>query len=99
MHDRSPCHRAKSTEEDITAQARFIFDWAVASPDLNPIENVWGLLKRAVNRRNPKDSNELRRCVLDEWEKLDNNIVIGLFNSMTRRVSKLLETQGKYTGY
>ena len=99
VHDGATCHTANSTKQAILAQARRIIDWPAASPDLNPIENVWALLKRAVNRKNPSSKQELKNIIQDEWNKLDNSIVQGLARSMPARLNKLLETKGAYTGY
>ena len=51
--------------------------WPSCSPDLNPIENVWRMLKCAVKRRDPppRSEAELQQALLEEWEKLDINVI------------------------
>jgi hypothetical protein len=36
-------------------------DWRPRIPDLNPVENVWGLLNKNVSKRSPKPMEELER--------------------------------------
>jgi len=36
-------------------------DWPSNSPDLNPIENLWAIVKRNVELRRPKNLSELER--------------------------------------
>ncbi len=44
--------------------------WPAHTPYLNPIENVWRLLKYRVGKRCPRTDAEVRQFVEEEWEKL-----------------------------
>jgi hypothetical protein len=48
-----------------------ILDWPSQSHDLNPIENLWSVMKNIVQKRNPKNLDELRMIILEVWEELD----------------------------
>ena len=49
--------------------------WPANSPDLNPVENVWRLLKQRVAKRFPRTFAELRQYVEEEWAALDYQIL------------------------
>ena len=49
MQDGAPCHTAKSVKQWLgDCEVDYIKDWPGNSPDLNPIENMWGLMKRKL---------------------------------------------------
>jgi len=72
------------------------------SPDLNPIENVWGIVKTEL-KSVPKASNsdELFNQIKCIWNlvSLDNNLINNLYDSMNRRIQTCLAKQGGYTKY
>ena len=44
--------------------------WPAMSPDLNPIEHLWGDLKTVVGRRHPSNLGEIEQFAQEEWAKL-----------------------------
>ena len=78
-----------------------VFPHPAQSPDMNPIEHVWYLIKIAINKRavRPRNEEEMRGALLEEWEKIDINIINKLINSMSNRVQQLVEVKGGCTRY
>lgn len=75
--------------------------WPANSPDLNPIENLWHILRYHVRKRKvqPKNKKELIAALEKEWNKLDMEIVNNLIDSMPRRLQIVIEAKGGYSGY
>uniref|UniRef100_T1IMZ2 Uncharacterized protein n=1 Tax=Strigamia maritima TaxID=126957 RepID=T1IMZ2_STRMM len=68
------------------------------SPDLNPKENAWGLLSRAVNANGQQYNNivELKAAIISKWEEIEQNQLKTLVNSMPNRLFKVIHKQGKF---
>ncbi|GFV53531.1 hypothetical protein TNCV_1177271 [Trichonephila clavipes] len=58
--------------------------WPARSPDLNPIENVLDALGRQVPGRNypPTNKNTLICALTDEWDKLPQQLLDNVVQSM-----------------
>jgi len=69
------------------------------SPDLNPIENVFGIMKSFVQKLSPSNEQELREAIVTAWEGLSVETLSNLFESMPIRVNKVIQTSGERIRY
>ena len=74
-------------------------EWPSNSPDLNPIENVWNIVKNNVEKRMPQNVDELKQFMVEEWEKIPQETIKNLINSMKNRCELILENNGDRIGY
>ncbi len=44
-----------------------VLDWPANSPDLNPIENLSGIVKRKMRDTRPNNADELKATVKETW--------------------------------
>lgn len=108
QQDNAPIHRSAATEYWFETHGIWVMEWPPHSPDLNPIEPVWSLLKRELFRRYPNLANGRRRNVdwidfkaalIDSWNHLDQDTIDRLIVSVPRRIKAVLEARGWYTKY
>ncbi len=85
-----------------------IVDWPPYSPDLNPIENLWKLLKERIYERYPelsvapKNNTSLQRlceAATEIWEEMADELLEKLIESMPRRLTAVEAANGWYTKY
>ena len=73
-----------------------LLDWPAKSPDLSPIENVWGTLVREVyaGGRQFESLAELRAQVERSWEAVAATSLQKLYDDVSRRMVEVLYKKG-----
>ncbi|GFV64419.1 transposable element Tcb2 transposase [Trichonephila clavipes] len=87
MDDNTHPHRANIEDECLQPEDITRMDWPAYSPDLNPIEHVWVMLRRRIAARQlpPTCLPEFRRALLDEWCNIPQDQIDNLILSVPRR--------------
>ncbi|KAL6468680.1 hypothetical protein MHYP_G00222040 [Metynnis hypsauchen] len=72
--------------------------WPPCSPDLNPIENLWSIIKRSVydGGRQFTSKQQLWEGILSSCKTVEADTIQNLTNSVDERVQKLLSNKGSY---
>ncbi|CAK1592751.1 unnamed protein product [Parnassius mnemosyne] len=75
--------------------------WPARSPDLNPIEHVWGMFKRKIKSsfKPPQTLNELRNAALAAWDSIPQVDVRNIIQSMPDRMQAVIRARGGNTRY
>jgi transposase len=101
MHDNARPHIAHCVSLYLDTVGIYRMDWPACSPDLNPIEHVWDKLGRQIRSHPvvPDNLNDLRIALLEEWERIPQDYVQNLFESMPRRMEAVIRARGGNTRY
>ena len=99
QQDNAPVHTSKLVKNFMESKKLKVIQWPSKSPDLNPIENVWAIMKRRVADRDPKNTSELEAAISEVWNNLEQGIIDNCVRSMTSRLSELQEKKGNKINY
>lgn len=102
QQDNDPKHTAKVVKEYLDEQPFEVMQWPAQSPDLNPIENIWALVKLRLFRNYdapPKGKHDLWDRIQEVWNGLTADDCRKVIHSMQRRCSDVIKEKGYWIDY
>ncbi len=85
QQDLAPAHTAKSTKSWLNEHGVGVLDWPANSPDLKPIENLWGIVTRKMRKKRPKNADELKAAIKETCFHTTSAVPqMALFHCMVR---------------
>ena len=101
MQDGAPGHAAGETKQDLLERGVIVIYWPPFSPDLNPIERVWHIMKNYLQDHFPENMgyDALRKAVKEAWEQVGRHEFEELIQSMPAKCQAVIDAKGLFTKY
>ena len=99
QHDNDPKHTSYLVKNYLLKAKITTLDWPAKSPDLNPIENLWGELKSRVHARKPSNLQQLERFAKGEWANIPQDRCLQLVANYPKRLLVIIQQKGHTINY
>jgi len=101
QQDNAPIHVSKEANEIFMGEEIKLIKWSAKSPDLNPIENLWGYMvnKMYENGKQFQTKKELKDSLLETWDRILDDLLVTLLASMPNCCLELHASRGRKIDY
>jgi hypothetical protein len=101
QQDNCPIHTSTIAQNWFRDNDINVLPWPSRSPDINPIENIWGIMMNSMRRRNirPQNRQDLINAINVDWHNLTPEFCQHLISSMPRRLNSVIEKNGAAIKY
>ena len=101
MQDGAPSHKPKASMTFLHTHNVAVLKWPGNSPDMNPIETLWGIIKNRLRGQTLRTKQEMIAALIKAWHRDDSVITTcqRLIDSMPSRIAALIAAKGGHTQY
>lgn len=101
QQDNARIHVSKESKKFFADNSVKLLPWPACSPDLNPIENLWGVIARRVyaNQRQFNKVDDLWGEIQKIWYDLEPELLQNLISSMKNRIFDVIRLNGGQIDY
>ena len=101
QQDNAPIHVSRHLKAFFSDKNIVLMDCPALSPDLNPIENLWGIVAPQVYGQGKQYDSKvsLVGAIVKSWSEIYDQTVKSLLGSMKNRCIKVIAAKGGKTEY
>lgn len=101
QQDSAPCHTSKLVKAFFRENNIYCLEWPGNSPDINPIENLWAIVKKRLRKLDCTTKEKMICAVITVWFHDDEikKICDNLVASMPKRLQTLIKERGGHIKY
>jgi len=101
QHDLAPCHTSRKVKQFLQENNINMLSWPGNSPDVNPIENLWGIVKTRLRKYDCTTQVKLMEAVVQIWfhDQELRDMCSKLVQSMPNRVKRVIAVRGGHIKY
>lgn len=99
QQDNDPKHTSKKAKQWFERNSVNVLEWPAQSPDLNPIENLWTDVKKAVAVSKPTTRESLWKVIQESWYNIALKRCQDLVESMPKLCAAVIANKGNSTKY
>lgn len=95
QQDNAPAHNALTTRHFLSQIMPNILNWPTKSPDLSPIEQVWGYIKQRLQGVKFTSVDQLFNAIEAEWNSIPDQILHNFYSSFIARCAICSQNNGE----
>lgn len=99
LEDNDPKHKSRLCNAWKEENGIRQMEWPPQSPDCNPIENVWAIIKARLRGKIFRNLPQLSRFIQHQWKSFSTEYAKNLSQSMPSRCARVIEKNGEWIKY
>ena len=99
-HDGAPRLRSKVMKKFLEQKCIQMLEWRGNSPGLNPIKNLWNIMKNKFSEKHPSSLDALQTAIKGVWvREISTDYCCKLIISMQHRLKEVIKSKSGLTKY
>ena len=94
QQNNAPPHTAQSTMDWLANNVPALLEWPANSPDLSPIETLWGIMKDMAEKHTKRTAAEFEAEVVQIWTAFEQDMLSRLVQSMPVHLCPCRDARG-----
>lgn len=99
QQDNSPIHKSNKVKDFLSRSNIKTLKFPANSPDLNPIENVWHLIKHYMSQITDLTNENFKEKIIECCKKVDYSSIYNTISNMHIRIQQVIDNNGGHSNY